>query len=196
MSGNYNPRDPYFLRAKAEGYLARSVYKLQEIDERYRLIQPGMTILDMGAAPGSWSQYLLQKVGPIGKVIAIDLLPIQVQAPNLTTYQIDVFAKEVEHLVPPSSLNGVVSDMAPATTGQRSVDQARSAALVERSLFLASLWLKAGGFWVAKLLEGPDLPRLRSQAQDLFEQVHLLRPKATRKGSTECFLIGHKRKPH
>ena len=195
MSGNYDPRDPYFRRAKAEGYLARSVYKLQEIDACYRLFRSGMAVVDLGAAPGSWTQYLLQKLGPTGKVYALDLQPIQIQAPTLTPYQVDVFAPEVEALMAPFSLDGVVSDMAPFTTGQKVVDQTRSATLVERSLYLATRWVRPGGFWVAKILEGPDLPRLLTQARTTFTQVHVFHSKATRKGSTECFLIGQKRKP-
>ncbi len=195
MSGSYEPHDPYFRRAKAEGYLARSIYKLQEIDQRYQLLRPGMTVVDLGAAPGSWTQYLLQKVGPTGKVIALDLQPIQVRAPNLITYQMDVFSEATEKLLDKLSVDGIVSDMAPATSGQRIVDQARSAALVTRTLALARLWIRPGGFWVAKVLEGPDLALLLSQAKELFSQTHIFRPKATRKGSTECFLIGKKRQP-
>ncbi len=195
MSGNYDPQDSYFRRAKAEGYLARSIYKLQEIDQRYQLVQPGTTIIDLGAAPGSWSQYLLQRVGPTGKVIALDLQPILVQAPNLSFYQIDVLTEQAAQIMTNLSADGVVSDMAPATSGHRIVDQSRSAVLVERSLFLAALCVKPGGFWVAKLFEGPQLLDLLSQAKQIFARTHLFRPKATRKGSTECFLIGQKRKP-
>ena len=195
MSGSYKPQDSYFRRAKAEGYLARSIYKLQEIDRRYQLLRPGMTVVDLGAAPGSWTQYLLQKVGPTGKVIALDLQPVQVRASNLLAHQIDVFSEVTEKLLDELSVDGVVSDMAPATSGQRVVDQARSAALVVRTLALARLWIRPGGFWVAKLLEGPALPDLLAQANELFDQTHIFRPKATRKGSTECFLIGKKRKP-
>ncbi len=195
MSGSYEPQDSYFRRARAEGYLARSIYKLQEIDQRYQLLRPGMTVVDLGAAPGSWTQYLLQKVGPTGKVIALDLQPVHVRTSNLIVYQIDVFSEATEKLLDKFAVDGVVSDMAPATSGQRVVDQTRSAALVARTLALARLWIRPGGFWVAKLLEGPALSALLSQARELFGQTHIFRPKATRKGSTECFLIGKKRKP-
>ncbi len=195
MSGSYDPHDPFFRRAKAEGYLARSIYKLQEIDQRYHLLRAGMTVVDLGAAPGSWTQYLLQKVGPTGKVIALDLQPILIQAPNLIVFQMDIFSDETEKLADKHSVDGVISDMAPSTSGQRIVDQARSADLVARTLALAKVWIRPGGFWIAKLLEGPALSTLLSHARALFTQVHILRPKATRKGSTECFLIGKKRKP-
>lgn len=186
----YEPRDPYFRQAKAEGYLARSVYKLIEIDKRYRLLSPGLSVIDLGAAPGSWSQYLVERVGPTGQVVAIDRLPIEFRAPNLQVLQLDVYAPELEGLLAKQSWDGLLSDMAPATSGIRFTDQSRSAALVERSLELAKRLVRKGGFWVAKLLEGPQLGPLQKQARLVFEQVSCLRPQATRKGSTECFLIG------
>ncbi len=187
---SYDPQDLYFHRAKAEGYLARSVYKLIEIDKRYRLLRPGLSVIDLGAAPGSWSQYLTDRVGPKGKVVAIDRLPIEFQAPNLQTLQMDVYAPELETLLAKKRWDGLVSDMAPATTGIRPTDQSRSAALVERSLELAESLVRQGGFWVAKLLEGPQQAAILKKARTVFEQVVCLRPQATRKGSTECFLIG------
>lgn len=192
---SYQPQDPYFRRAKAEGYLARSIYKLQAIDQKYGLLRAGMRVIDLGAAPGSWSQYLLEKVGASGEVLAIDLQPIRLAAPNLRSLQVDVFSAEVEELLSERQWDGLVSDMAPATTGHRPTDQARSAALVERSLALAESAVRPGGFWIAKLLEGPDLTPLRQKAAQVFQTVHVYRPPATRKGSTECFLIGLRRRP-
>lgn len=191
---SYKPQDPYFHRAKREGYVARSVYKLQEIDQRYQLLRPGMQVIDLGAAPGSWSQYLAQRVGPTGAVLAIDLQPLRYQAPEVTFWQIDVFAAEVEERIAGQAWDGLVSDMAPATTGSRTTDHIRSAQLVARALALAELAVRPGGFWVAKLLEGPQREVLTAQARQLFQEVFLLRPKSTRKGSTECFLIGRKRR--
>ncbi|MEN3041256.1 MAG: RlmE family RNA methyltransferase [Bacteroidia bacterium] len=186
----YNPRDPYFRQAKSEGYLARSVYKLKAIDEKYKLLAPGMRVIDLGAAPGSWSQYLLAKVGPHGYILALDVQELRLQADNLDFHQIDVFASEVELLLTGRVWHGLVSDMAPATTGSRSTDQTRSAMLVERSLYLAQQFVQIGGFWVAKLLEGPERKPITERARRIFDQVHVFRPPATRKGSTECFLIG------
>lgn len=187
---SYDPQDWYFRQAKAEGYLARSVYKLQAIDKRYRVLCPGMRVIDLGAAPGSWSQYAIEKVQPQGEVLAVDLLPLRYAHPKLRFHQIDVFSPEIEKLLAEKEWSGILSDMAPATTGSRPTDQARSAALVERSLFLAQRFVASKGFWIAKLLEGPDLPRLHRAARDVFMEVHIFRPPATRKGSTECFLIG------
>lgn len=190
---SYQPQDPYFRRAKAEGYVARSVYKLQEIDQRYKLLQPGMRVIDLGAAPGSWSQYLLQRIGPTGAVLAIDIQPLRWQAAAMTFWQVDVFAPEVEERIAGRQCDGLVSDMAPSTTGNRLVDHMRSAQLVVRALELAQAAVRPGGFWVAKLLEGPQREILTAQARQTFAEVFLLRPKSTRKGSTECFLIGRKR---
>ncbi|MCS7153176.1 MAG: RlmE family RNA methyltransferase [Bacteroidia bacterium] len=191
----YIPEDYYFRRAKKEGFLARSVYKLQAIDEKYHLLKKGMWVVDLGAAPGSWSQYVLAKVGPEGKVFAIDIQPIKLSAPNLHAYLLDVFSQEVEALLASASFDGLLSDMAPATTGSRLADQARSAALVARSLFLAEKYLRPNGFWVAKLLEGPAREELTQKARTIFQTVHVFRPPATRKGSSECFLIGLKKRP-
>ncbi len=192
---SYQPQDSYFHRAKAEGYVARSVYKLQELDQRFKLLRPGMRIIDLGAAPGSWTQYLVQRIGPTGQVLAIDLQPLRWKGAEVEFWQIDVFAPEVAERLAGRSWDGLVSDMAPATTGNRSTDQTRSAQLVARALELAQLAVRPGGFWVAKLLEGPQREALTAQARQTFQEVALLRPKSTRKGSTECFLIGRKRLP-
>lgn len=189
----YEPHDPYFRRAKAEGYLARSVYKLIELDKRYRLFRRGMSVLDLGAAPGSWTQYLVQRYGPEVRVWAFDTKPLLYSAPQVTFYQLNVCSPEVEAYLGPRQWDAVLSDMAPATSGHRVTDQARSAALVERSLELAEKALVAGGVWVAKLLEGPEREALVQKARQLFAEVFVFRPESTRKGSTECFLVGRKR---
>lgn len=190
----YNPQDPYFQRAKAEGYVARSVYKLIEIDKRYNLLKEGVRVVDLGASPGSWSQFLAQKGGPTAKILAIDLQPMRWGAPQVEFYLQDVFSSAVEARLAEPVWDGILSDMAPATTGHRVTDHVRSAALVERSLYLAKQAIRPGGFWVAKLLEGPERERLRKEAEAIFTEVFVFRPASTRKGSTECFFIGRLRK--
>ncbi|MCX7606057.1 MAG: RlmE family RNA methyltransferase [Bacteroidia bacterium] len=190
---SYKLRDPYFRRAKEEGYLARSVYKLQEIDVRYKLLRPGIHVIDLGAAPGSWTQYVIQKGGPTARVFAVDIQPLRWSSPQVEFLQMDVFSSQVERDVEERKCDGLLSDMAPATTGSRATDQVRSAMLVHRSLQLAFLGVRPGGFWVAKLLEGPERETLLREAQALFADVHVYRPKSTRKGSTECFLVGRGR---
>mgnify|MGYP000058930155 CR=1 FL=1 len=190
----YDPHDPYFRRAKVEGYLARSVYKLIELDKRYRLFRRGMRVLELGAAPGSWTQYLVQRYGPDITVWAFDTQPLLYAAPQVTFYQLDVCSPEIEAYVGGRQWDAVLSDMAPATSGNRVTDQARSVALVERSLQLAENALGSGGIWVAKLLEGPEREVLVGKARRLFAEVFVFRPASTRKGSTECFLVGRKRR--
>ncbi|MCS7296601.1 MAG: RlmE family RNA methyltransferase [Bacteroidia bacterium] len=192
---SYTPQDFYFRQAKSEGYLARSVYKLKAIDERYHLFRAGMQVVDLGAAPGSWTQYILEKTGLEGKVLAIDLQPLSLRDNRVEFYQGDVFDDYVEEIITRRVWSGLVSDMAPSTTGSRLTDQARSAALVQRSLILAQKGVATGGFWVAKLLEGPERASLQKAAQTLFREVFVFRPPATRKGSSECFLIGLKKLP-
>ncbi|MDW8135131.1 MAG: RlmE family RNA methyltransferase, partial [Bacteroidia bacterium] len=148
-------------------------------------------IVDLGAAPGSWTQYIVQRVGPSGKVLAIDVTPLSWTPPAWVQFeQRDVFSSEVEALIKGKSWNGIVSDMAPRTTGVRVTDHTRSAELVRRSLALAREGLQPGGFWIAKLLEGPTLSALRQEARPNFARIEIYRPPATRTGSTECFLIG------
>ncbi|MCS7162692.1 MAG: RlmE family RNA methyltransferase [Bacteroidia bacterium] len=190
----FSPYDAYFRKAKREGFLARSVYKLQAIDAKYHLFRPGQRIVDLGAAPGSWSQYILQRCAGRVEILAVDRMPLRVEAPGLRFLEADIFSPIVEEAVQEQSWDGVVSDAAPATTGASPTDQARSAALVERSLDLAAKGLRPGGFWVAKLLEGPARKDLEKAAKALFQEVHTFRPPATRKGSTECFLIGLRRR--
>lgn len=193
---SYEPQDFYFRKAKSEGYAARSVYKLKAIDEKYRLLREGMQVVDLGAAPGSWTQYITQKVGPSGKVLAIDVEPLVGAVPAWVQFeQRDVFSAEVDTLIEGKGWDGLVSDMAPKTTGVRITDHIRSAELARRSLALACKGLRPGGFWVAKILEGSELAALRQEARAYFTRVEVYRPPATRAGSTECFLIGLRFQP-
>ncbi len=189
-AGPRHPRsaDAWAERAKREGYPARSVYKLQEIDERLGVLRPGLRVLDLGAAPGSWSLYAARRIGPRGALIAVDLTELSVTLPAWAQVRCaDAFDLSAEEL---GRFDVVLSDMAPATSGQRSLDQARSAALFEAALTLAEATLRPGGHFVGKLLEGPDLSILRSRLRAGFEQERLLRPRATRSDSSERFLVG------
>ncbi len=192
--GPRHPRsaDPWAERARREGYPARSVYKLQEIDERLELFAPGQRVLDLGAAPGSWSLYALRRIGPEGSLLAIDLAPLGVQLPLPGAFRrADVFEMDLAGLEP---FDVVLSDMAPATSGQRALDQARSAALFEAALGLAERLLRPGGHFVGKLLQGPDLQTLRARVRAGFRSERLVRPRATRADSTEIFLVGLQRR--
>ncbi|MGQ9864556.1 MAG: SAM-dependent methyltransferase [Bacteroidia bacterium] len=190
MSKSYDPLDPYFIRAKKEGYLARSVYKLKEIQEKYRLLATGQSVVDLGAAPGSWSQYVAQQVGSEGKIYAIDLQPLRFSMPQVQFFQVDVFCSQVDLLLEDAVWDGVVSDLGPLTSGAKEVDHLRSVALARRSLSLALKGVRKGGFWVAKVFEGSKFPGLRQEAQKHFRRLSAFRPKATRASSREIYLIG------
>ncbi len=191
---NYRrPQDHYGRRAKAEGHAARSIYKLEEIDGRWRLLRPGQVVIDLGCAPGSWMQYAALRVGPRGRVLGYDLAPLRVSLPAHAEARVgDVFALDVATL---PEADVVLSDMAPSTMGDHQTDAARSAGLAERALHLAEARLKPGGHLVVKVLEGGDVPALIKRMRSVFERVEQLRPQATRKRSTEMFLIGLGKRP-
>ncbi len=185
--------DPYFRKAKAEGYAARSAYKLLEINERRRLLRPGMTVLDLGCAPGSWMQVAAKEVGPQGRVIGIDLQAVAIELPaHARTIMGDVFDgkvlkhEAVESLVP---FDLVLSDMAPNTTGGGSGDHFRSVALCRRVLEVLPRMLRHGGACVMKVFEGEEYPALLRETAAMFDSARGLKPKATREVSPEMFII-------
>ena len=185
--------DHYARRARDEKWLARSVYKLQEIDKKFRLIHKGDRVLDLGCYPGSWSQYCLRIAGPTGDVAGIDLEPPEkiIPFPNFTFIRGDVFKMD------PAWIKGeigqrdtVISDMAPKTTGVKTTDAARSIALAEKALEIARAVLKVKGRLVCKVLEGEDFKSFKDEVGIHFRKTGLLRPKATRKRSSEVYIIG------
>lgn len=190
MSRRHNTRatpDIYAKRAKADGAPARSVYKLEEMDLRWRLLRPGQIVLDLGAAPGSWTQYASTRVGLQGRVIAYDLQPLRTSlGPNVTFSVQDVYALN-ENLPP---IDVVLSDMAPATMGHHKTDALRSAALAEHALYIAQQYGQQGSALVVKVLEGGEVPALAKAIAKDYTKLERLRPKATRKDSTEIFLLG------
>lgn len=188
--------DVYFRKAKAEGYAARSAYKLLEIQERHRLLKPGQSVLDLGCAPGSWLQVASKAVGAGGRVVGVDLQAVEIPPlPNVVTVVADVFAigpaDLLKHLGGPAERFGaVISDMAPATTGAPSGDHFRSVDLCRRVLDLLPALLVPGGACVMKVFEGESYPELLRDVQGLFRFAKGLRPDATREVSREIFLIG------
>jgi 23S rRNA (uridine2552-2'-O)-methyltransferase len=190
---NRSRPDHYSRRARSEGYRARSVYKLEELDTRFGLVRSGARVLDLGAAPGSWSQYAARKVGPAGLVLAIDLqeMPALEGITNVQAITADLFAASTaETIREHGPFDLVMSDAAPRTTGNRTVDTARSAALVEEVLAMCSFSLRAGGSFVAKVFQGGDEQALLAQTRDWFETGRLIKPKASRTESFETFLVG------
>jgi 23S rRNA (uridine2552-2'-O)-methyltransferase len=189
----YNPKDYFFQKAKKENYAARSVFKLQEIDEKFKILKPGYKVLDLGAAPGSWSQYASEKVGKQGRIIGIDLQAIKLTLPNAVFVTADMRDHDLDKtmteagVAPPFDL--VMSDMAPKTTGIRVTDATRSVELCELALATAEKYLRARGSFIAKLFHSDEFEGFRKLLRDRFGRVEVLRPKSTRKESKEIFFI-------
>ena len=185
--GNYAQGDHFSRRARAAGAPARSIYKLEEIDQRWHLLRPGGRVLDLGCAPGSWLQYAAQAVGQRGQVLGIDLKPLRLRlGPQVETRIGDAFALALGE----AQFDAILSDMAPNTMGDRRADAARSAGLAEHALELADRHGAVGSHVVVKVLEGGDLPGLVQRLRGSYRTVTRLRPQATRSGSTEIFLVG------
>jgi len=186
----YKKPDRFTVAAKKAGFPARSVFKLEEIDRRVRIFRPGMRVLDLGAAPGSWALYAAQRVGPRGRVLAVDLQPIAVaMPPNVEVRQADAFTLEE-----PGPFDVVLSDMAPNTTGVRFTDQSRSFDLFMHALSVAERALVPGGTFVGKIFMGEDLPKARAKVREVFAKERLIRPEGTRASSYEVFVIGEARR--
>lgn len=190
MPKPFIPRDRYARRAAAEGFLARSAYKLQEIDGKFRLFRRGQRVLDVGCAPGSWLQVASRAVGSSGLVVGVDLKQAEFAAPNVRTFVCDVTTAEFDSLVAPFAPFGLVlSDAAPNTTGIRDRDQAASLALCERAADIAGKLLVPGGSFVVKLFESGDTPAFRARLNRSFERVALFKPAASRDRSYETYLV-------
>ena len=188
----FEVQDHYFHRAKKEHFLARSVYKLEEIQKRHRLLRPGDRVLDLGAAPGSWMQYAAQVVGPRGRVVGVDMKPFGAGLPeNALGIAGDVtdaaFMAELASTHGPFDV--VLSDMAPATSGIRVADSARSALLFEAALAVARAVLRPGGHFCAKLFQGAEFHELLSEVKKSFEWTKIMRPEAVRKTSREVYVL-------
>jgi 23S rRNA (uridine2552-2'-O)-methyltransferase len=183
--------DPYFQQAKQEGYRARSAYKLQQIQEQFGVLRRGQSVLDLGAAPGSWSQVSAQIVGGAGRVIAIDLQPIE-PIPGVIALQGDLTAPEVQAQIVAAAggpVDVVLSDAAPNTSGIHLRDHVLSVELVRAALALTRQVLKPGGHFVAKVFEGEDLPQLIVDLRREFERVKPNYPAATRREGREVFMV-------
>ncbi len=185
----YNPQDRFFKKAKQEGYKARSIYKLEEIHQRWKILRPSDAVLDLGCAPGSWSQYVLKVLGPQGSLLALDLTPVTLKDPRAQFLTKDIFEMKTEEFVG-SPYNVILSDMAPKTTGVVFADQAKSEALCEQVLDLTRDHLRPGGKLVMKLFMGGGAQELIKKARVIFEKVELLKPEGTRKESKEIFIVG------
>jgi 23S rRNA (uridine2552-2'-O)-methyltransferase len=190
----YKGPDANTLRAKKQGFPARSVFKLEEIDRRARLLRPGMHVLDLGASPGSWALYAADKIGRGGKLVAVDLKPLEVPLPPSCTFILGD-ALQTEALALHAPYDVVLSDMAPSTTGNRLGDQTRSFELFMFALETAVKFLKGGGAFVGKIFMGEDLPVARAEVRKHFESERLIRPEGTRSVSYEIFVVAQGKRP-
>jgi len=188
----YERQDPYWAKAKDEGYAARSIYKLQEIDREHHVLQPGSRVLDLGCAPGSWLQYAGERVGSGGRVLGVDLEKVTAKvSSNVIALQQDMYTLTPQNL--PEGmlpLDVILSDLAPHTTGIRNTDQARAFHMSARAILFADTLLRLGGGLVVKTFQGPDTPRLIQGLRKRFDEPHVVRPKATRTKSFEVYLVG------
>lgn len=185
-------RDPYVQQARREGWRSRAVYKLQQIDQKERLLRPDMVCVDIGAAPGSWSQYVTQKLKGRARVVAVDLLPMDA-LPEVEFIQGDFEDGEVlRKMLEAIGENGadlVISDIAPNISGTRAVDQPRSMHLAELALDLARRVLKAKGSFVCKVFQGEGFDAFVLDVRRSFERVRVMKPKASRAGSREVYVV-------
>ncbi len=178
-------RDPFFRKAKQEHYRARSAYKLLEINRRFELFGRGDTVLDLGAAPGSWSQVAAEVVGPSGRVIAVDLTPIEA-IPGVTTIQADVLGPLPELPV----ADAVLSDVSPRVSGNRLADHARSVELADASLAVAVAHSRPGGNFVVKVFQGEDFDAFVARVRRAYRTAKVVVPEATRRESREAYVVG------
>jgi 23S rRNA (uridine2552-2'-O)-methyltransferase len=184
--------DPYVKRAHAEGWRSRAVFKLEQIDQRERLLRAGMLVLDLGAAPGAWSQYARRRVGPTGRVLATDLLPMD-PLPGVEFLQGDFREGAVlQHLhdaLAGAPVDLLLSDMAPNLSGLDAIDAPRGMLLAELALDMANEVLKPGGTALIKVLQGAGFQELVARAKGQYERVKCLKPEASRARSSETYLL-------
>jgi len=190
--------DPYVKLAQKEGYRARAAYKLMEIDDKDRLIKPGMTVVDLGSTPGSWSQVVVQRLKGQGKVIALDILEMQPIA-GVTFIQGDFREESVlrllEEKINKTQVDLVIADMAPNISGVKDVDQAGAAYLTELALDFSKEWLKPSGNFLVKVFIGAGFEEILQNMRQMFDKVVTRKPKASRDRSSEVYLLGLGRKP-
>jgi 23S rRNA (uridine2552-2'-O)-methyltransferase len=179
-------------KAKKEGYPARSIYKLEELDKRYKLFKPGMQVLDLGCSPGSWLLYASQKIGSNGEVIGIDIQRPTISLPkNAKFLNIDVFSLEPAMILEISpKFHLVLSDLAPNTSGIQIKDCYLSLQLFERAVEICSKVLLVEGNFIGKLFIGEGFHQAQILSKNVFKRVKITKPKATRKQSREIYVIG------
>ena len=183
-------QDHYTRQARKDKYPARSVYKLKEIQKKNRVIHKGDAVLDLGCAPGSWLKYAIELAGPTGRVVGIDLKPVTIALPEKVEVLTGDIFELLDDLKAGPGYHVVLSDMAPATTGNKHVDAARSMGLCEAALYVAREVLKPGGRFVCKIFQGPDFKAFTEEVRKSFQKQKIFKPQSSRKASREIFIIG------
>ncbi|MCP0912817.1 23S rRNA (uridine(2552)-2'-O)-methyltransferase RlmE [Legionella sp. 27cVA30] len=184
--------DIYVKKAQIEGYRSRAVYKLKEIDLKENLLKPGMTVVDLGAAPGGWTQYVTEKLKGSGKIVALDILPMDALADVqfiLGDFREDEILQELQQVVPKRGVDVVLSDMAPNMSGASAIDIPRAMYLAELAFDFASNMLKPGGVLLMKIFHGSGFDELIKNARQQFAQVVIRKPLASRARSRETYLL-------
>ncbi len=190
-------QDYYFKQAKKEKYLARSVYKLQEIDQKFHFFNLGDFILDLGASPGSWTQYILSKIGSRGTILALDIHPLKISHRQIIFAQKDIFqisSSELNDILAeyslPKKFNVVTADLAPKTSGIYETDSQGSLELAQKSFQLAQKFLIDGGNFTTKIFESPEAHSFFQEIKPYFRKSKIFKPKASRKESREFYIVG------
>jgi 23S rRNA (uridine2552-2'-O)-methyltransferase len=189
----HKPWEDHFSRkAKKENFPARSVYKLQEIQNKFKIIKKGDVVLDLGCSPGSWLVYASDVVGPNGIVVGVDLKPVEfVVPPNVKVLTEDVTKNGIDLLKTLElQYNMILSDMAPATTGRKDIDAYRSFVLCQVALEIAESFLLTGGYFVCKIFQGPDFKEFSDNVKSMFKDQKTFKPQSSRKASKEIYVIG------
>lgn len=193
MANKYSEPDYWSKKAFSEGYPARSVYKLEEINKKFSLFSKSDTVLDLGAAPGSWTVYVLRFLNPAGKITSVDLKPLDssVYDQRLSFFQGDMFDKKIMNAIKEAGpYDAVICDAAPATTGNKTVDTARSSGLAELAVYYAQTQLKKGGNFTVKIFQGGDEQQHLKTLRRMFKTAKAFKPEACRNSSVETYLIG------
>ena len=185
-------RDPYVQMARRDGWRSRAVYKLEQIDQKERLLRPDMVCVDVGSAPGGWSQYVTKKLKGRARIVAVDILPMD-SLPDVEfiqgDFQDEVIFEQMLQAIGDDGVDLVMSDIAPNITGTRVVDQPRSMYLVELALDLARKVLKPGGSLICKVFQGAGIDEFVIDTRKSFKRVKVMKPKASRAGSREVYLV-------
>lgn len=185
-------KDFFYKQAKEKGAVARSFFKIEDLDLKFRLVKPKMRVMDVGAAPGSWIQYLLQKVGDEGFIYALDLNPLNISIPkNVVFEQKNIFDTTPEKIKEQHGMfDLIISDIAPRTTGSDFVDQTKSYDLVEYVRTIAQMVLKKNGNMICKMYQGGETKKFTDDMKKIFNEVKIQKPESSRKESREIFIVG------